>query len=68
MLRYLRAMPELADIAIVVVTGLAPEEIEARGRVPAGIPILPKPIPFDRLRDIATIVADRKTHLRLESV
>ena len=60
MLRQLTAMPELADVTMVVVTGLATEEIEARGGVPAEIPVLPKPIPFDRLRDIATVVAARK--------
>ena len=60
MLRQLTAMPELADITMVVVTGLTPEEIEAHGGVPAEIPVLPKPIPFDRLRDIATVVAARK--------
>jgi len=60
MLRRLKAMPELADVGIVVVTGLDPQDIESRGGIPPGIPILPKPIPFERLRDIATIVADRK--------
>lgn len=67
MLWHLRSMRELAAIAIVIVTGLAPEEIEARGGVPAGIPILPKPIPFERLRDIATIVAERKRQPALQS-
>lgn len=67
MLRHLRSMHELATITIVVVTGLTREEIEARGGVPSGIPVLPKPIPFDRLRDIATVLADRKRQLRLRS-
>ncbi len=60
MLQQLRNMAELADVTIVVVTGLDPEEVEARGGVPPGIPVLPKPIPFDRLRDIATVIASRK--------
>lgn len=64
MLRQLTAMPELADITMVVVTGLTPEEIEAHGGVPAEIPVLPKPIPFERLRDIATVVAARKPQQR----
>lgn len=59
MLRHLRAMPELAKVTIVVVSGLDPAEIEAHGGVPEGIPILPKPVPFDRLRDIATVLASR---------
>ncbi len=67
MLRHLKAMPELADISIVVVTGLDAKAIQARGEIPAGIPVLPKPIPFDRLQDIATIVADRKKRLQLKS-
>lgn len=61
MLRQLREMSELADITIVVVTGISADEVDARGGIPAGIPVLPKPIPFDRLRDIATVVADRKS-------
>jgi CheY-like chemotaxis protein len=67
MLRHLRAMPELADISIVVVTGLDPVEIEARGGIPEGIPILPKPVPFDRLRDIATVLAARKPQSRTKA-
>lgn len=57
MLRTMRAMPELARMAIVVVTGLDPEEIIDLGGVPEGIPVLPKPIPFERLRAIAEQVA-----------
>lgn len=60
MLQQLRNMSELADVTIVVVTGLDPEDVKARGGVPPGIPVLPKPIPFDRLRDIATVIAARK--------
>ncbi len=67
MLQQLRKMSELADVTIVVVTGLDAAEIEARGGVPFGIPILPKPIPFDRLRDIATVVAARKQHHSLQT-
>jgi len=59
MLRQLRSIPALADMTVVVVTGLDPVEIERRGGVPEGIPVLPKPVPFDRLRDIATVLADR---------
>lgn len=59
MLQQLKAMPELADMTTVVVSGLDQAAIEAGG-VPAGIPVLPKPIPFDRLLDIATVVADLK--------
>lgn len=60
MLRTLREMPEAANTEIVVVTGLDTAAIEARGGIPRGIPILPKPIPFAELLEIATAVADRK--------
>ncbi len=54
MLRILRQAPELSATTIVVVSGLDDAEIRRRGPVPAGIEILPKPIPFDRLLAIAT--------------
>ena len=53
MLRLLKAMPELDNMAIVVVSGLSAEEISRRGGIPEGIPILPKPIPFNALLEIA---------------
>lgn len=53
MIRSLRAQPELADMQIVVVTGLDANDIDDRGGVPADIPVLPKPIPFEQLREIA---------------
>lgn len=52
MLRSIRETPELADMAIVVVTGLDPAEIDELGGVPEDIPVLPKPIPFDHLREL----------------
>jgi excisionase family DNA binding protein len=60
MLRTIQGAPELAGMKIVVVSGLDPEEIEQRGSVAAGIPILPKPIPFDQLATIAgQVLAER---------
>lgn len=60
MIHTLRSQPELADMAIVVVTGLSPDEIESGGGIPDGIPVLPKPIPFEQLHEIACgIAADR---------
>jgi excisionase family DNA binding protein len=53
MLKALRDMPELDGMAIVVVSGLAPDEILSHGGLPADIAVLPKPIPFDQLREIA---------------
>ena len=60
MLQSLRTFTELAGMSTVVVTGLDSVDIDAGGGVPDGIPVLPKPIPFDRLRDIAIVIADRK--------
>ena len=61
MLNTIFAAPEHSAMAVVVVSGLDPKEISRRGDVPAGIPILPKPIPFDRLASItAELVARRQ--------
>jgi excisionase family DNA binding protein len=68
MLQQLLGMSELAELTIVVVTGLDDAEVKARGGVPEGIPVLPKPIPFDRLRDIATVMAARKQRRQLQPV
>lgn len=60
MLRTIQGAPELAGMKILVVSGLDPDDIEQRGSIPAGIPILPKPVPFDRLATLAAlIVAER---------
>jgi hypothetical protein len=29
-------------------------EVARRGKIPSGVEVLPKPVPFDRLRAIAT--------------
>lgn len=68
MLRTITGAPELAGMAIVVVSGLDAEEIAERGNVPDGIPVLPKPVPFDKLRTMAEqLVADRQTDGSWES-
>lgn len=59
MLQALRAQPELADMAVVVVTGLDPEEIINHGGIPDDIPVLPKPIPFSSLLGIAENLQQR---------
>jgi excisionase family DNA binding protein len=59
MLRVLNSTPELANTTVTVVTGLDHEEIAHHGGLPAGIEVLPKPIPFDRLRAIATDIVNR---------
>jgi excisionase family DNA binding protein len=57
MLREMHKAPEMVNTTIVVVSGMDAAEIEARGGVPAGIEVLPKPIPFHRLQDIASQIA-----------
>lgn len=57
MLQTLRQMPEFADMAIIVVTGLDAEEIHARGSLPEDVRIFPKPIPFAEIERIAEEVA-----------
>jgi excisionase family DNA binding protein len=53
MLNALQKAPEASNTRIVVVTGMDKSEIEARGGLPQDIEILGKPIPFDRLHEIA---------------
>lgn len=56
MLQALRAMPQMAKMKIVVVSGLDAEEIRSHGELLDDITILPKPIPFNQLREIAQSV------------
>ncbi|MEI6802554.1 MAG: response regulator [Burkholderiales bacterium] len=53
MLQTIRSTPELANTAVIVVSGLDAAEIKSRGGVPEGIPILCKPIPFPELQALA---------------
>jgi CheY-like chemotaxis protein len=55
MLRELDRLPETTQTLIVAVTGLDAEDIKARGGLPASVQVLPKPIPFSRLLDIANV-------------
>lgn len=54
MLRVLRETPETRRTRVVVVSGLDAAEIQDRGGLPADVEVLPKPIPFDRLLNVAT--------------
>lgn len=64
MLRTIQGAPELAGMKVVVVSGLDREEIEQRGDIPAGIPILPKPVPFDRLAEMAAAMVAESERAR----
>ena len=65
MLKSLRTLPELDEMEIVVVSGLDAKEIAAKGGIPSDIPLLPKPVPFKQLEEIALALAvrlGRSTH------
>ncbi|MFM2065929.1 MAG: hypothetical protein RLZZ584_838 [Pseudomonadota bacterium] len=67
MLRVLRATPEVSTTTIVVVSGLAPADIADRGGLPSGIEVLPKPVPFERLKAIATQIVENNPSLRKQA-
>ena len=50
MIRKLRADPALANMDIIVVTGLSVEDIEEQGGLPEDVLIYGKPIPFRELK------------------
>jgi len=56
MLNALQKAPEASSTRIVVVTGMDKSEVEARGGLPPDIELLAKPVPFDRLQQIAAEV------------
>lgn len=66
MLRAIKDIPELAALAIIVVTGLSPAEIDHAGGLPPDIPILHKPIRFERLEYLAATALALRTR-RLET-
>lgn len=53
--------PDLRDIDVAVLSGLAPELIAARGGMPAGIVQFPKPVNFDELRGYLRACLARRT-------
>jgi len=63
MLHELHKAPEMINTTIVVVTGLDQKEIKSRGGIPAGIEVLSKPVPFDRLLTIATSIVNSSRFL-----
>lgn len=52
MIRHLRADPQWQTIPIIVISALAKTEIKAHVGVPADVPILSKPVPFDQLEQL----------------
>ncbi len=50
MISKLRSDPKLAEMDIVVVTGLSPEDIAERGGLPDDVTVYGKPVPFKELK------------------
>ena len=60
MIHRLAATSYREGMDIVVVSGLDPADIEARGGLPKGIRIFSKPVPFDQLRAICAGMLERR--------
>jgi excisionase family DNA binding protein len=55
--------PSLRDVNIAIVSGVLPEELDARGGVPPGVAFFPKPVRYDELRGFVTACCMRKQRL-----
>lgn len=53
MLQEIQQNPRLADLVVIVATGLSPQEITRRGGLPSYIPVLLKPISLEQLEQMA---------------
>ena len=61
MLKSLRDVDIFAKMAIVVVTGMQPQEIEEKGGLPRGVRLYGKsPVPFWEMRELMQGLIDRK--------
>lgn len=49
LVRTIVAEPAYGDIAVLVISGLEPQEIAARGGLPAGVPVYAKPLAVERM-------------------
>lgn len=52
MIRHLRARPEARLIDVIVISGHDTDDVIRSGQLPADIPVLPKPVPFDKLHSM----------------
>lgn len=57
MLRVLNGKQQLAGMHVLVVSGLGPEGVAARGELPPGTIVRPKPVNFDWLHGYVTALA-----------
>jgi excisionase family DNA binding protein len=46
--------PTLRELSIAIISGVLPEDLEARGGVPPGVAFFPKPVRYDELRGFVT--------------
>ena len=61
MIRRLRENPVATEIAIVVVSALTPDEIQAEGGLPEDVTVYRKPVPFHELHGyMQALIAQRK--------
>lgn len=61
MLKSLREVDAFSKMAIVVVTGMQPQEIEEKGGLPAGVRLYGKsPVPFGEMRELMQGLIDSK--------
>jgi len=60
MVRTLNSSAFKEGMEMVVVSGLDAAAIEERGGLPAGVPVYPKPIPFNTLRTLCQKLLDRR--------
>ena len=59
MLRELRRSTEADQTSIAVVTGLDTAEIAQRGGLPADVTVMPKPVPFHKLMQMAADIVQQ---------
>lgn len=60
MVRALTASSFREGMEIIAITGLGPDEVKARGGLPEGVALLPKPIPFDTLKSLTESLLARR--------
>lgn len=63
LLRVLRTQPMFSSQAIVVVSSMTPDEIQAKGGLPPSVCLYGKPPPWDRLRGFLEACAQRELGL-----
>ena len=67
MLQTLVHSPFREGMEIVVVTGLDADEIAARGGLPRGVTLFPKPVPFGRLREMVEAILVKREQIECPS-